>query len=60
MKTVLEYLMHASTWKGLIALLTASGVAIHPELGEKIIAAGMSAVGLIQILIDDHEKDKLK
>lgn len=56
MKTILEYLKHASTWKGLIAIATAAGVGVSPELAEKIIAAGLAAVGLIQVFIDDSDK----
>lgn len=60
LKKIFEYLLHASTWKGLIAVATAAGVAISPELADKIIAAGMACVGAIQIFIDDRKKDALK
>lgn len=59
LKTILEYLMHASTWKGIIAVVTAAGVTLSPEQMSAIIAAGIGAVGLIQVFIDDNDKDKL-
>ena len=58
--TILEYLMHESTWKGLIAVGTAAGVSLRPEMQTAILSAGMGAIGLIQILMDDADKDALK
>lgn len=57
-KTILEYFLHTSTWKGLIGIATAAGLTIAPELADKIIAAGVSLIGVIQILVDDHDKEK--
>lgn len=37
---VLARLKEASTWRGLIGLLTAAGISISPELLDKIVAAG--------------------
>jgi hypothetical protein len=42
-----------STWRGLIWVLTAMGVSISPELGERIIAVGMAVAGLIGMLIPE-------
>ena len=56
LKTVLEYLSHASTWKGLLGLATAFGVALSPELAEKLIAFGLAGIGFIQVFIDDRKK----
>ena len=57
---VLEYLMHASTWKGLISVATAAGLALTDVQAEAVIAAGLGLVGLIQVFVDDHDKDKLE
>ena len=38
-----------STWRGIIALLTAVGITFSPEQAEKIIAAGLSLIGLINV-----------
>jgi len=54
-KTILEYLSHASTWKGLLSLATAAGVAISPELSAAIIPFGLSLIGFIQVFIDDRK-----
>lgn len=56
--TVLEYLMHDSTWKGIISILTSLGVVIKPELMGPIVSVGMSLVGLIQVFITDRNVDK--
>lgn len=56
LKTVLEYLMHASTWKGIIAIATAAGVVLNEAQIAAIVALGLAAVGLIQVFIDDQDK----
>lgn len=53
---ILEYFQHASTWKGLVALITAAGVTIEPVLADKIVALGLSLIGFIQVFIDDRNK----
>jgi hypothetical protein len=55
-KTILEYFTHSSTWKGLIGILTAAGVAIEPVLADKIVAAGLALIGVVQVFVDDHDK----
>jgi hypothetical protein len=57
-KTIVSYLSFASTWKGIIGMLTAAGVAIAPEVGEKAIALGLAAIGFIQVFIDDQPQPK--
>jgi hypothetical protein len=57
MKAVIAYLVgrlaEASTWRGLVALATAAGVAISPELAEAIIAAGLAGIGVIGVVAPD-------
>lgn len=55
-KTILEYAMHASTWKGIIAVTAAAGLTLTTGQSEAIIAAALSLVGLIQVFIDDQDK----
>ena len=43
----------ASTWRGIILLLTAAGVPIAPELSEAIISIGLALAGLLGILTAD-------
>lgn len=46
----LDRLSENSTWRGIIAIATAGGVAIQPDLANAIIALGMAAIGLINVL----------
>lgn len=57
-KKVLELFLWPSTWKGLVAIATAAGVTISPELTDKIVAAGLAVIGAIQVFVDDHDKEK--
>jgi len=50
---VLARLKEASTWRGLIGLLTAAGISISPELLDKIVAAGMALMGVIGMFFKD-------
>lgn len=52
-KYILERLKEASTWRGIVALITAVGVALSPEQVEAIVAAGLAVVGLIGVLTPD-------
>lgn len=53
LNTILSYLKQDSTWKGIISILTAAGVAIKPELANAIVSAGLAGVGLIQVFITE-------
>jgi len=48
--TLLERLTENSTWRGLILIATAAGVKLDPELQNAILAAGLGAVGLINVI----------
>jgi len=45
----------ASTWRGLVALLTAVGVSVSPEQGEAIIALGLAIIGAIGVFTADKK-----
>lgn len=47
---VLERLSENSTWRGLLLIATALGVKLEPELQNAILAAGLSAIGLINVV----------
>jgi len=49
MEFLMEKLKEKSTWRGLVALAIALGVAISPEQTEAIIAGGMALIGLINV-----------
>jgi pimeloyl-CoA synthetase len=47
---ILARLSESSSWRGIILILVAAGIRIDPEIQEGILAAGLSAVGLINLL----------
>ncbi len=48
--TVLNQLAQNSTWRGLLRILTSAGIVIEPQMQEAILAAGLSAIGLINVI----------
>lgn len=54
---LLQYIMNRlkepSTWRGLIALATAAGLALSPEQKETIIGLGVTAISAILIFKKD-------
>lgn len=53
MKKLLGKLKETSTWKGLVFILTACGVALSQEQQDAIIAAGVGLIGLIEVFQKD-------
>lgn len=47
---ILERAKEPSSWRGCLLLLTALGISIEPALQESILAFGLSATGLINLL----------
>ena len=45
--------LQASTWRGLVLLLTALGVALSSEQSEAIIAGGLAVTGLVGAVVSD-------
>ena len=52
---LLEQFSEPSTWRGLINIMTASGIAIKPELMEPIITVGVLVNGLVGVLTKDRK-----
>jgi hypothetical protein len=52
---LLERLKEASTWRGIVALLTAIGVTLSPAQGEAIIALGLAAIGTLGVFTADKK-----
>jgi hypothetical protein len=50
LNTALNRLSENSTWRGLILLATALGLKIDPELQTQILTAGLSLIGIINII----------
>ena len=45
----------ASTWRGVIMLLTAVGLNITPEMADAIIGVGIAVAGLVGMLLPDSK-----
>lgn len=52
----LDRLKEASTWRGIIAVLTACGISISPDLALKIIALGTGLAGMVGMLFPDKKE----
>lgn len=49
MTYLFDRLKEPSTWRGILGMVTAVGVKLHPELQEAIISAGLALIGLVNI-----------
>ena len=45
----------ASTWRGVVMLLTALSLNISPEMADAIIGVGIAVAGLVGILLPDSK-----
>ena len=52
-KFIFKRLREASTWRGIMALVTATGIALNPEQIEAFIVVGMGIMGLIGAFFPD-------
>jgi hypothetical protein len=50
---ILDRLSEASTWRGIVALLTAGGIALSPEQMAAIVSAGLAMIGLFGVFTSD-------
>ena len=50
---LLARLREPSTWRGLVWILTVSGVLLTPEQAEAIMLAGMALAGLLGVFLND-------
>ena len=46
-RILLSYLRQESTWRGIIQVATAAGIALNPAQAAALIAAGTAVVGII-------------
>ncbi len=46
----------ASTWRGVVLVLTAAGIVLRPELQELIVTAGLGLAGLVGAAFPDAKK----
>ena len=56
MAYLLARLKEASTWRGIVLLLTAFGVQVAPEVQEAIISVGIAVAGAVGVLFPDSMK----
>lgn len=49
-------LKEASTWRGIVLILTALGVPIAPEIAETIVSVGLAVTGIIGVAVPDAVK----
>jgi hypothetical protein len=49
MEWIVARLNEASTWRGIIALISAAGVALSPDQGVAIVTAGVALAGVINV-----------
>lgn len=52
---ILDRLDEPSTWRGFIALLTATGIALSPEQADAIVATGLALIGLFGVFTKDKK-----
>jgi len=57
MTWLMNRLREASTWRGMVWLLTVSGVALRPDQVEAIVLAGMAIAGLLGVFLQDKARD---
>ena len=54
---ILERGKEASTWRGLVALATAVGISVSPELSEAIVALGLAIIGVLGVFTKDKPNE---
>lgn len=57
-ETLLNYLTQESTWTGLLAIITAFGVAMKPELTQAIVTCALGVFGLIKVIVNERATKK--
>lgn len=56
MDTLIKYFKQPSTWRGLIAVVTAFGVSINPDQITAIVGLGVAAVGVVEVFRNEDNK----
>lgn len=57
MQYIIDRLNEPSTWRGIIGLLSALGVVLSPEQADKIIAAGIALMGLVNVFRKEKKEE---
>lgn len=53
---LVSYLRQPSTWRGAIAVASAAGVAVSPDLTEAITTVGVAGIGLVEVIRNEVGK----
>lgn len=56
--TILNYLTQESTYTGLLAIGTAFGVTLCPDLSQAIITCALGIFGLIKVIVNERAEHK--
>jgi len=54
-KKLIDHLKYPSTWNGVVALATAAGVHIAPDLAGHVITVGVALAGLVSFFFSDAD-----
>ncbi len=52
---IFERLSEASTWRGIVALLTALGITISPDQATAVTAGGLAIIGAVGAFFSDKK-----
>lgn len=55
-KYIVSRLAEPSTWRGIIALVTAAGISITPEQAGAVTALGLAVIGVVGAFFPDKVK----
>lgn len=57
LEMVIKYATQPSTWRGIVGIATAAGVAISPEMSAQIIAVGLALAGLVNVFRNEKKSE---
>ena len=60
MNYLLNRLKEASTWQGIIAIVTGFGVTLSPDLREAIASLGVALFALVSVVLKERGSDDVK
>ena len=53
MNFIVSRLKEASTWRGILAIITACGITVSPEQSDAIVATGLALIGVVGAFFPD-------
>lgn len=57
---ILNRLKEPSSWRGIIALITAMGVQLAPDQVDAIVSLGLAVIGVINVFVKEKAKPEAK